>query len=541
MSRVKVSVLVGLLALLLMLPGCVELAEDQPTPTPIPTPAESNKPIYDVKKGSIVQTVKSLGRVAASQEAILYFKQSGRLRRLYVDTNQKVKKGDLLAELETGNLRTQVEQAKLNLDMAQIKLSQAMQKAGTDSSAVSQAKASLEKAEADYAKANGELEKLKSGAVSADVRSAEQSVASAEAALTKAQTDLDKLKNGPTAEDVRDAELKVEKARNSLWSEQISRDGTCGNDPANSRCAAANAKVSSTEIALAQEQYALEKLKAPAKPEDITKAEQDLASATAALDASRARLETVKSGAKAFELTAAEHSAAAAKSTLSSARANYDQAVAMSAQGGDYEVQLQQKQVEYARVSLQVLEDQLELALIKAPFDGAVISTAGREGEQVNSYTPVVTIANPQSIQLAVELPSSELSKIQLGQEASIVFTAFPADKLVGKIVYTPSLAVGSDPQLPANQRTVKLQFAPPQGRALELGALANVTIATQKKDDVLILPNTAIRSFGGRRFVRILAAGGRKQEVDVEVGINNETDTEIVKGVKEGQQVVGQ
>jgi len=59
MSRVKVSVLVGLLALLLVLPGSVELAEDQPTPTPIPTPAESNKPIHDVKKGSIVQTVKS--------------------------------------------------------------------------------------------------------------------------------------------------------------------------------------------------------------------------------------------------------------------------------------------------------------------------------------------------------------------------------------------------------------------------------------------------------------------------------------------------
>jgi RND family efflux transporter MFP subunit len=540
MSRVKVSVLVGLLALLLVLPGCVELAEDQPTPTPIPTPAESNKPIYDVKKGSIVQTVKSLGRVAASQEAILYFKQSGRLRRLYVDTNQKVKKGDLLAELETGNLRTQVAQAKLSLDMAQIKLAQAMQKAGTDTSAVSQAKASLEKAEADAAKANGELEKLKAGAVSSDLRSAEQSIASAESALTKAQADYDRLKNGPTSNEIRTAELDIEKARNTLWSRQISRDSTCGNGPS-AGCNSANADVAAQETALTTVQFALEKLKAPAKAEDIQKAEQDLASAKSALAAARARQETLKAGAKSYELTSADRSTAAAQSALASARANYDQAVAMSAQGGDYEVQLQQKQVEYARVSLQVLEDQLELALIKAPFDGAVVSTAGREGEQVNSYTPVVTIANPESIQLAVELPATELTKVQLGQEASIVFTAFPTDKLLGKIIYMPSLVASSDPQLPANQRTVKLQFAPPQGRALELGALANVTISTQKKDDVLILPNTAIRAFGGRKFVRLVAAGGRKQEVDIEVGINNETDTEIVKGVREGQQVVGQ
>ena len=540
MSRVKASVLVGLLAFLLVLPGCVELAEDQPTPTPIPTPSESNKPIYDVKMGTIVQTVKSLGRVAASQEAILYFKQTGRLRRLYVDTNQNVKKGDLLAELETGNLRTQVAQAKLNLDMAQIRLAQAMQKAGSDSSGVNQAKAALAKAEADYAKAAGEVERLKGGAVAADLRAAEQSVASAEAALTKARTDLERLMNGPTANDLRSAELEIERARNSLWSKQIGRDSTCGRDQG-AGCSAANADVAASETSLAQAEFGLEKLKAPAKPEDIEKAEKDLASAQAALDTARSRLDSVRSGAKSYEIVAAERSFASAVASRDSARANFDQAVALSAQGGDYEVQLQQKQVEYARVSLQVLEDQLELALIKAPFDGAVVATAGREGEAVNAYTPVVTIANPETIQLAIELPATELSKVQLGQEATIVFTAFPADQLMGKIVYMPSLTAGSDPQLPANQRTIKLDFEPPKGRSLELGALANVTIATQKKDGVLTLPNTAIRSFGGRKFVRLVAAGGRKQEVDVEVGINNETDTEIVKGVKEGQQVVGQ
>jgi RND family efflux transporter MFP subunit len=540
MSRVKTSVLVGLLALLLVLPGCVDLAEDQPTPTPIPTPAESNKPIYEVKTGSIIQTVKALGRVAASQEDILYFKQTGRLRRLYVDTNQKVKKGDLLAELETGNLRTQIAQAKLDLDMAQIKLAQAMKKSGSESGAVAQAKASLEKAEGDYAKANGEVEKLKTGALDADLRTAEQGVAAAEAAYGKAQTELTRLKNGPTPEDIRAAELDIERARNTLWSKQINRDANCGRGPGPS-CDSSNADVASGETAVTTANLALEKLKSPAKPEDVANAEKNVTSAKAALDAARARSDSVKSGAKNYEVVAADRSAASAKAALDSARANYDQTVAMSAQGGDYDVQLQQKQVEYARVSLQVLEDQLDLALIKATFDGTVVATAGREGEQVNAYTPIVTIANPQSIQLAVELQATDLSKVQLGQEVTVVFTAFPTEKIVGKVAYMPSITAGSDPQLPANQRTVKLDFESPKGKALELGALANITIATQKKDGVLILPNTAIRAFGGRKFVRISAPGGRKQEVDVEIGISNETDTEIVKGVREGQQVIGQ
>lgn len=540
MSRLRVSVLAAVVALLLALPACVELAEDQPTPTPIPTPAESNKPIYEVKKGSIVQTVKALGRVAASQEATLYFKQTGRLRRLYVETNQKVKEGDLLAELETGNLRTQIDQAKLNLDIAQIKLTQVMQKSGSDTTALAQARASLEKAQAEYTKAAGELEKIRSGAAAADLRAAEQTVASAEAAYAKAQTDLDRVKAGSTPEAIASAEFDLEKARNSLWSKQISRDATCGRGTGPA-CDAANAEVAAAETTVAQEQADLDRAKAGSKPEDIANAEKTLASARATLESARAKLDQVKAGAKPYEVAAAEQTLASAKAGLESAKASYDQAVAVAAKGGDYDVQIQQKQVELARVSLAVLEDQLALAQIKSPFDGAVLSTQGREGENVNAFTPVAVVANPKSLQIAVELSATDMPKVQLNQEATIVFTAFPTESIQAKIVYLPSLAAGSDPQLPANQRTVRLDFQPPAGKELELGSLANVTVATQKKHDVLILPNNAIRTFGGRKYVRIQTPSGRKQEVDVEVGINNETETEIVKGVKEGQQVISQ
>lgn len=540
MSGLRFSVLVGLVALLLALPGCVELAEDQPTPTPIPTPAESNKPIYEVRKGTIIQTVKALGRVAASQEAVLYFKQTGRLRRMYVETNQKVKQGDLLAELETGTLRTQIAQAKLNLDIAQIRLTQAMQKAGSDTAVIAQAKAQLEKAQADYTRAVGELDKLKAGALASDLKTAEQAVVSAEAAYAKAETDLERIRAGSTPEAIRSAEFDLEKAKNSLWAAQINRDAVCGRDTGPS-CASANASVAAAETAVNQAAANLERVKAGPKPEDVANAENAVASAKASLDAARARLEQVKAGAKPFELAAAERSAASAKAALDAAKANYDQVITTTAKGGDYDVQIQQKQVELARVSLQVLEDQMDLAQIKAPFEGIVLSTQGREGENVNAFTPVVTIANPKSLQIAVELSPADLSKIQLNQEASVVFTAFPTDKLPAKVVFLPSLVAGSDPQLPASQRTVRLDFEPIAGRPMELGSLANVTIATQKKDDVLILPNTAIRTFGGRKFVRLATTTGRKQEVDIEVGISNETETEIVKGLKEGQMVIGQ
>lgn len=540
MFGLKHSLLVGVVAFLLALPGCVQLAEDQPTPTPIPTPAESNKPVYDVRKGSIVQTVKALGRVAASQEATLYFRQDGRLRRLYVETNQKVKEGDLLAELETGTLRTQIAEAKLNLDIAQIKLTQAMQKSGSDTSAVPAALASIEKAQADYTKAVGELNKLRSGAVAADVKSAEQAISSASAALAKSQTDLDKLKRAPLPEDVRAAELGLEQAKNDLWASQIRRDATCGGGPGTS-CQAADASVASAETGVSKAQAALDKAKQPTKPEDLANAQRTIDSNKSQLDAARAKLDQVNSGAKASDVSSAESSIKSAQAALDSAKANYDQVVVTNSKGGDFDVQIQQKQVELVRVALQVLEDELSIALIKAPFDGVVTQTQGREGDTVVSFTQVVTIANPTGLQIALELSPVDLAKVQMNQEAVIVFTAFPTDKIPAKVVFLPSLVATADAQLPSSQRTVKIDFDAMPNRTLDLGSLANVTINTQVKDDVLILPNTAIRTFGGRKFVRLATSNGRNQEVDVEVGINNETETEIVKGLKEGQKIVGQ
>jgi RND family efflux transporter MFP subunit len=363
-------------------------------------------------------------------------------------------------------------------------------------------------------------------------------VVAADNALAKARSDLKLLRDGATPEALRNAELDIEKAKNSLWSRQISRDAVCGRGPSTG-CDAANADVAATETALTQARVNYDRVKAGPKPEEIANAERTVETAQASLGSARAKLDLVSSGAKPVDITTAEKNIASAKAALEAAQVSYDQAVAMSAKGGDYEVQIQQKNVELSRVALQVYEEQMELALIKAPFDGAVISTAGREGDEVKAYTAMVTIANPKTIQVALELQPTDLAKVQSGQEAVIVFSSFPTEKIDSKVVFIPSLSAGSDPQLPATQRTVRLDFASP--RPLELGALANITISTQKKDDVLILPNTAIRIFGGRRFVRLATTSGRKQEVDIEVGINNETETEIVKGLREGQKVVGQ
>jgi len=530
-----------LVALGLALSACTKLPEDYPTPTPIPTPSTSNKPIYTVQRGTIDQVVKALGRVSANEEAIEYFRQDGRLYHLYVDTDQKVKKGDLLAELDTGTLKNQVEIAKVNAEISQLKVDQAMGKDTTGTggnAAVLQAQADVAKAEADYAKAQDTLNVLLQGPTNADVASAKAAIQTAQASVASAQSSLAQLQAKPKPEDVTVAQQAVQQAQNDLWATQLKRDSTCGSSGSDSgSCKSANASVASAQTAVQTAQTNLKVAQEKATPEQLKSAQQAVQSAQANLASAQASYQNLLKGPTAANIDAAKQGVASAQATLDAARVSLTQAQGTAA-GKSIDVQIAQKQADLSKLQLQELQDQLNQAQLRAPFDGVVTETDAKDGDQVQSYSPVVTISNPAKLEIAVELQASDLSNVALGQPASIVLSAFPATTLQGKVIRMPTIQSGNGPELPASLRTVRLSFPNPPG-VVNLGDLANVAIDVQKKDGVLVLPTTAIRTFGGRRFVRVQTPDGRYREVDIEVGISDDTNTEITKGLQEGDKVI--
>ncbi|HEY3080558.1 MAG TPA: efflux RND transporter periplasmic adaptor subunit [Chloroflexota bacterium] len=522
--------------LLLLSSACTKLVEEEPTPTPLPTPAESNKPIFTAKRGSITEAVKGLGRVAASDEATMYFKQSGRLKRLYVEINQKIKKDDLLAELETGTLGTQIAQARINLEVAQIGLQRAGEKANTVDPGVKQAAAKISQAEAARAQAVATLQKAQSGATGADVQAADAAVAAAQATLEKSQADVSRLKAPKSPDDLAAAKAALDKAQSVLQQAQSNYDKVASRPDA-----AGTAQAVALQQATADHQAAVARYNLAsqgARPEDVAAAEQAVESSQAALRSAVAQGNQTKAGPLAADVAGAAAGVKVADANLEAARAEYDAKVTQAGLAtANFDVQIAQKQVELASVSLKTLEEQMADSQLKAPFEGIVTTTSGREGDLINAYTPVVVMANPSSILVALEVNPQDLTKIAVGQEAVITLDAFKGQRFDSKVIGLPNASAGPQPQ--ALARTVKLSFTPPG--PVDLGALSNVTITTQKKDDVVIIPNAALRRFGGRKYVQVIAENARKREVDVETGITTDTETEVVKGIKEGVRVVSQ
>ena len=99
--------------------------QEEATPTPIPTAEIPSKPTYKVERGTVVESISFTGRVAPVQEEQLFFRVDGRVAKVNVTQGDKVKKGDILAELDIADLLNQLAQAKVALEAAQLRLSSA--------------------------------------------------------------------------------------------------------------------------------------------------------------------------------------------------------------------------------------------------------------------------------------------------------------------------------------------------------------------------------------------------------------------------------
>jgi multidrug resistance efflux pump len=520
------------------------LVEDPATPTPLPTPAEASKPIVAAKKGTITEVVRGNGRIASTREVTLYFEQGGRLKRLKAELNQKVKKDDVLAELDTGDLSQKVEQSRINLEIAQIGLQRAIANADAGNPDVKTAAAVIVQAEASRAQAVAQLSRVRTGSTEADMRAAEAGISAAQAAVEKAQADVAKLQAPRSPDDVAAARGVLEKAQAVVAQAQANYDKIASRPDAAGRPEAVALQQATADLVAAQARYQL--ATAPAKPEDVRAAQEGVSSAQGALQSAVARRDQLASGPLPVDVSSASANVASATAQVDAARAAFEAKQTAAAVGqADFDVQVAQKNVEIASVGLRSLEEQLSRGVVRAPFDGMVTSTSGREGDLVAPFAPVAVVSDPTSVWVAVDFNAQDQGKIAIGQPATVTTDAFKGQRFDSKVVGLPSVAAGlptnpstGQPQGPVAKSTT-VDFKPPG--PVDLGTLANVTITTQRKDDAVIVPNLAVRKAGGRTFVQVDAGGGRKREVDVQIGIVTDQETEIVRGIKDGTRVVSQ
>jgi HlyD family secretion protein len=367
------------------------------------TSTSQSRPEAKVRKGTILDSIKVIGRVISSQEADLYFRTTNRLRGIFVETGQEVKAGTVMAEQETGDLLTRIGKAKATLENAQINYDKARTKGVIDetydeSSAFDVAAINLEQAQLA-------LQKLQSGALDSDVKAAEASVAQAVANLEKArldlatkeaqlaakQADLNYKVAGPAPDALAAAVADVETKRIALLRTQT---GPRVED------------VQQAEIKLEQARVKLAQLRdaPPVKAEDIAAAEL-------AVRAAEIKLEQERSSSSG---TTAQREAAVRTAELNVESAKNKLAALQNQQVNQWDVRLAEQTVLAAENDLARLRapNQFDIQTAKVAYDLSVaklesLQRGPTEQELANLRTEI------NSLQLAVEsarlaIPTSE-------------------------------------------------------------------------------------------------------------------------------------
>ncbi|NLV92129.1 MAG: efflux RND transporter periplasmic adaptor subunit [Firmicutes bacterium] len=199
-------------------------------------------------------------------------------------------------------------------------------------------------------------------------------------------------------------------------------------------------------------------------------------------------------------------------------------------------------QLELKKAQLEVdhLTRQLEASMLRAPFSGVVVSVDRRERELVEGYETVMTIADPSELEIQVELSyTSDVSKLVRGQK---VLVNLGREEWVTGHIYQistrqddPSYARTSYQSAPF---VIKIRLDDPR-ITLDFDSLVRVVIVIEEEPEAILVPNAAIRSYMGRKYVRVLEGDVRK-EVDIVTGIEGETETQVLKGLKPGDIVIG-
>lgn len=196
----------------------------------------------------------------------------------------------------------------------------------------------------------------------------------------------------------------------------------------------------------------------------------------------------------------------------------------------DLEVAKRQEVVDFLR-------RRLEAHTIRAPYDGVITRVNPEVDEVVDGFRTIIEIADPEELELQIEVSADQFDRVEAGQLAQV---EIDADVWApGTVSRLTSRTLGRDAALRREEYVVHLKLEDAAAVSFRMGARHAARVLVDFRPDALLIPVAALREFQGRTYVRVLE-GVRRREVDVKVGVRTDTRVEILEGLESGQIVIG-
>jgi len=504
------------------------------------------------KRSSLDVSVTGTASIVANDKRTVKSTVSGTVSKILVDDGGPIKEGQVMMSIKNDDLVHQYEQTRVDLESARLRLEQLRSPSATDR-ATAQARLqqtlnTLENRKKDLEKLaiispiNGRVTAVKvnpgdpasSGALLVSVADDTEIQVMAQVP----QSDISKIKIGQKASVHFGSELPPTEGTVDAISAEAGTSGRNTFVPVAVRVANPNGIYRSGLVAnvvmimSSQEDYisagatVAPKVKYDMRAEVAGTVDKVLVRDGDSVKAGQTLVNLVSDNVRvAVEL--AESEVQVARETLDRIKAG------IAPTASENEVKQQELRVRQAELLLQQRAVDVNALQVKSPINGIVVSHTPNVSDTIANNANLFVVADYSKMTMVIPVDELDISGVQIGQKATVVADALPNRTFNAEV--TKMATEGTVKDGVANYDVTLTLLDTKDLRGSMTG---NATIVIAHRDSALVVPAEAIRTQGGRKTV-VMLKNGSPQNINVRVGLSNDTVTEIISGIEEGDEVV--
>lgn len=529
--------------------------------------------VANVKRDEVKKTVTATGVLTPWTKVDIKSRAGGRVISLPVEPGTIVTKGQVIAEIDPSDTLLTFNSAKADIESNRAKVEEtsktlALQKQQTVVS-IQTAEASLNSARAAVTSAKARYESARSQAgaqqalTDASVETARANLAAEQARLKQMTSASHPQENASARAALHQAEANQKNAE-AQWTRQ--------------KTLLAKGFVAQSQVDEAQATYEVAQATLASAREKVNTLRPELATDLQAQQARVKQLDAALRSAEAnrVEIQLKQQAAEAAKADYQQAVAGVLQAEARLREAQAERIndairvtQIAQAQAAGARAKASFANAQIQLndTHVTAPSDGVILQkyveqgTIITSGQSFNSTgTSIVQLGDISRMYVDVQVDESDVASVDLDQKVDITFDAYSTMPFEGKVIKIEPQAV-VDSNVTTVHVRVEVDNSVPSFRLLKPGMNATCEFIVDQKDNVLSIPNEALKTDanGTDHFVEVVTGGkpapaDKDSEADpnlligvkitkkpVQAGLEGNDTTEILGGVNEGERVITQ
>jgi len=376
----------------------------------------------------------------------------------------------------------------------------------------------------DTVKKGSIIATLDPGPLMGQIQQAEATVKTSRATLNQAKINYQSQ--------VADQRAAVEQAQSNLAAQSVALQRLIsGSRPqevaqAQSAVTSAEANLQSSEENLSRSQTLYSQGLLARK--DLEAAQSEERTAKAQLESAQAALSLSKQGNRPEDIAAGRIAVTQAKQQLQAAKQQITQNASKA-----QDVQIAQGQLDNAIGALNSARAQLKSLTVVSPLDGVVVGDTPNPGETIDTTGTLATIVNLSSVRVVLNVPAAQVGEIVPGQQITFTAESNP------KVLHYAEVSVINKAVDP-NTNTVQVEgLARNVDHSLRDDGFVKADIITALHSNVLVVPVDAVVDKGGKSTVFIVGSDHIAHAKEVQTGVRQGSQIEILSGLKEGDEVV--